>query len=497
MSQDVMIYVMNSTAIFGDFVILEMKKSESCNKCLDLEAELVKRKNMVEQDDKSCNNQNALEILEYFKNNDLKAQLQAKDTTICKLKEHIKSMRENNKEEKVKQEMDKIETIKIKLEHSVAKLLSENELLHKEIEHLKKIYKDQFDSIKKTRSLSKEHYESLIAQLNSKFMENADLKGQIQQKVFVITSLKNDLRKVKGKEIVKNAAQIPNAITIAPIMFKIDIEPLSHRLKNNRDAHEDYLKKTIENTDTIRRLVECARKQNPSEPLLDSACKFTKYVQELLVYVSQTCPRLKSSTSASRSQTTGNKENDRISQTPSSNMKNKVEVQLRRANLRSNKKNHVKDPNCDANVKHTMLNAISEIANNSESNHSWGSNATNVPSSSSLVNDSPMRVESINGKKYILVIVDDYSQFTWDKFLRSKDEAPDTIIKCIKNIQVRLNATVCNVKTDNRIEFVNQTLREFYVNVGISHQTSVARTPQQNDVVKRRNWILVEATRTM
>ncbi|GJY42251.1 retrovirus-related pol polyprotein from transposon TNT 1-94 [Tanacetum coccineum] len=99
----------------------------------------------------------------------------------------------------------------------------------------------------------------------------------------------------------------------------------------------------------------------------------------------------------------------------------------------------------------------------------------------------PMRVESINRKRYILVIVDDYSRFTWVRFLRSKDEAPDAIIKCIKNIQVRLNATVRNVRTDNGSEFVNQTLREFYENVSISHQTSVARTPQQNGVVERRN----------
>ncbi|GJV30089.1 retrovirus-related pol polyprotein from transposon TNT 1-94 [Tanacetum coccineum] len=89
----------------------------------------------------------------------------------------------------------------------------------------------------------------------------------------------------------------------------------------------------------------------------------------------------------------------------------------------------------------------------------------------------PMRVASINGKMYILVIVDDYSRFTWVRFLRTKDEALEAIIKCIKNIQVRLNATVRNVQTDNGTEFVNQTLREFYENVGISHQTSVARTP--------------------
>ncbi|GKC48101.1 retrovirus-related pol polyprotein from transposon TNT 1-94, partial [Tanacetum coccineum] len=81
----------------------------------------------------------------------------------------------------------------------------------------------------------------------------------------------------------------------------------------------------------------------------------------------------------------------------------------------------------------------------------------------------PMRVASINGKRYILVIVDDYSRFTWVRFLRTKDEAPEAIIKCMKNIQVRLNATVRNVRTDNRIEFVNQTLHEFYENVAISH----------------------------
>ncbi|GJY55003.1 integrase, catalytic region, zinc finger, CCHC-type containing protein [Tanacetum coccineum] len=121
---------------------------------------------------------------------------------------------------------------------------------------LPKIFKDQFDSIKKTHVRTKEHSESLIAQLNSKSVENADLKAQIQDKVFVITLLKNDLQKLKGKEIVENAAQIPIATTIAPGMFKLDIKPISHRLKNNKDAHEDYLKKTIENTDTIRRLVE-------------------------------------------------------------------------------------------------------------------------------------------------------------------------------------------------------------------------------------------------
>ncbi|GKA45020.1 retrovirus-related pol polyprotein from transposon TNT 1-94 [Tanacetum coccineum] len=109
----------------------------------------------------------------------------------------------------------------------------------------------------------------------------------------------------------------------------------------------------------------------------------------------------------------------------------------------------------------------------------------------------PMRVASVNGKKYILVIVDDYSRFTWVKCLRSKDEAPAFIINFLKMIQVRLKEIVRRIRTDNRTEFVNQTLREYYEKVGISHETSVARSPQQNGVVERQNRTLIKAARTM
>nr|GFB59111.1 putative ribonuclease H-like domain-containing protein [Tanacetum cinerariifolium] len=109
----------------------------------------------------------------------------------------------------------------------------------------------------------------------------------------------------------------------------------------------------------------------------------------------------------------------------------------------------------------------------------------------------PMRVESVNGKKYILVIVDDYSRFTWVKFLRSKDETSGFIIKFLKMIQVRLKISVFRIRTDNGTKFVNQTLRDYYEEVGISHETSVACSPQQNGVVERRNRTLIEAARTM
>nr|GEV16483.1 hypothetical protein [Tanacetum cinerariifolium] len=81
----------------------------------------------------------------------------------------------------------------------------------------------------------------------------------------------------------------------------------------------------------------------------------------------------------------------------------------------------------------------------------------------------PMRVASVNGKKYILVIVDDYSRFTY--------------VKCLR--------------PNNGIKFVNQTLREYYEKVDISHETSVAHSPQQNGVVERRNHTLIEAARTI
>ncbi|GKE30118.1 retrovirus-related pol polyprotein from transposon TNT 1-94 [Tanacetum coccineum] len=108
----------------------------------------------------------------------------------------------------------------------------------------------------------------------------------------------------------------------------------------------------------------------------------------------------------------------------------------------------------------------------------------------------PMKIQSINGRKYILVIVDDYSRFMWVKFLCSKDEVLEFVIKFLKMIQVRLNATVRNIRTDNGTEFVNQTLQTYYEDVRISHQSSVTRTPQQNDVVERRNQTLVKAART-
>nr|GEZ05332.1 hypothetical protein [Tanacetum cinerariifolium] len=109
----------------------------------------------------------------------------------------------------------------------------------------------------------------------------------------------------------------------------------------------------------------------------------------------------------------------------------------------------------------------------------------------------PMRVASINGKKYILVIVDDYSRYTWTLFLRSKDDTPEVLKDFLTMIQRNLQALVITVRTDRGIEFLNKTLNAFFKKEGIEHQTSTARTPEQNGVVERRNRTLVEDARTM
>nr|GEZ58641.1 hypothetical protein [Tanacetum cinerariifolium] len=104
---------------------------------------------------------------------------------------------------------------------------------------------------------------------------------------------------------------------------------------------------------------------------------------------------------------------------------------------------------------------------------------------------------SINGKRYVLVIVDDYSRYTWAHFLRSKDETPEVLIDFLRLVQRGLHAQVRIIRTDKGTKFLNKTLHAYFTTEGILHQTSVARTPEQNGAVERRNRTLVEAAQTM
>ncbi|GJU31627.1 retrovirus-related pol polyprotein from transposon TNT 1-94 [Tanacetum coccineum] len=497
----------------------------------------------------SGENLNAPTFNQLFEINELKAQSQEKDTVIRKLKERIKSLSGKDSMENVKKDIDEIESISIKLEHN--------------------------------------------------------LNAQLQEKVFAITALKNELRKLKRKNVVNTVVSKPNA-TLASGMFKINIEPISPRLKNNKDAHEVYIEKTIEYNDTLCGFVERARTQYPSEPLLESACMFTKHVYKLLVYASQTCPNSPKPSEKLVAVTSFNKDkrvrfaepvvqivlwylDSRCSKHMTRNrsqLMNFVSKFLGTVRFENNQVAKIMGYGdyqqgniiisrlyyvewlrhnlisvgqfCDAYLEVAFQKNTCFIRNLEGVDLLSGSRDTNLYTISldDMLNTSPicllskasktkswlwhrrlshlnfgtlnklakdglargipklkfqkdhlcstcalrkskksshqpkaedtnqeklhllhmdlcglMRVESINGKKYILVIVDDYSRFSWVKILRSKDEAPDAIIKCIKNIQVRLNATIRNVRTDNGTEFVNQTLHDFYKNVGISHQT--------------------------
>ena len=110
-----------------------------------------------------------------------------------------------------------------------------------------------------------------------------------------------------------------------------------------------------------------------------------------------------------------------------------------------------------------------------------------------------VNVLSISRNKYALVMVDDFSRYTWVEFMHSKYETPHIIIENIKKIekQAEDQNSVKRLRSDNGTEFRNATLSEFCKNKGIVKEFSAARTPQQNGVVQRKNRTLVETARTM
>ncbi|KAJ9541965.1 hypothetical protein OSB04_028471 [Centaurea solstitialis] len=109
----------------------------------------------------------------------------------------------------------------------------------------------------------------------------------------------------------------------------------------------------------------------------------------------------------------------------------------------------------------------------------------------------PVNVQSIGGKKYTLVIVDEYSRYTWVFFLRAKSDAPEEIILFVRKMERLNNLTVRSIRSDHGTEFKNSTLESFFEQKGISQNFSSVRTPQQNGVAERRNRTLIEAARSM
>nr|GEW62512.1 hypothetical protein [Tanacetum cinerariifolium] len=164
-----------------------------------------------------------------------------------------------------------------------------------------------YDSIKSTRIRSKEQCDDLINQVNLKSMEISDLNASLQEKVLVITALKDALR-----------------------------------LLNNRSAHSDYLKHTQEEAAILREIVEQGKSKNPLNAYLDYMC-------------------VKPSTGASGSQPSGNTKKDMIQQPPCSTQKNKVEAHPRTVKSSLKNKNYVVEPKRTAFVQHSKLHVNSEL----------------------------------------------------------------------------------------------------------------------------------------
>nr|GEW51535.1 retrovirus-related Pol polyprotein from transposon TNT 1-94 [Tanacetum cinerariifolium] len=414
-------------------------------------------------------------------------------------------------------------------------------------------YKQLYDSIKSSRIRSKEQCDDLIKQVNIKSAENFDLNASLQEKVLVITALKDTLRKLKGKAVVDEAVILH---PIDPELLKINVAPLALKLRNNRTTHYDYLNHTQEETTTLREIVKHERSLNPLNTSLDYVCKYTKRIQELLIIIRQTClcindlgdklmvvTPMNKPKSASGSQPSGNRKKDKIQETPSSAKKNKLEAYPKNVRTGLQNKKSVVNTKDIAYVQNSKLNVNSYLqcvtcngwlfsdnydsyvlefinsvnarvksksakkplkrkvwkptgkvlqiilwyldsgcskqmtrdrsqltnfvnkflglvrglpklkfkkdnfcyacamGKSNKKSHKPKSEDTNQEKLYLLHMDlcGPIRVESVNGKKYILVIVDNYSRFTWVKCLRSKDEAPEFIIKFLKMIQVGIS----------------------------------------------------------
>ncbi|KAK1670951.1 hypothetical protein QYE76_059110 [Lolium multiflorum] len=109
----------------------------------------------------------------------------------------------------------------------------------------------------------------------------------------------------------------------------------------------------------------------------------------------------------------------------------------------------------------------------------------------------PSHYDTLGGSKYGLVIVDDYSRYSWVFLLKSKDETHREFITFAKKAQRMYESEIKAIRTDNGTEFKNYTMQEFVDDEGIKHEFSAPYTPQQNGVVERKNRTIIEMARTM
>jgi transposase InsO family protein len=109
----------------------------------------------------------------------------------------------------------------------------------------------------------------------------------------------------------------------------------------------------------------------------------------------------------------------------------------------------------------------------------------------------PIAYISIGGSKYCLVIVDDYSRFTWVFFLHEKSQTQETLKGFLRRAQNEFGLRIKKIRSDNMTEFKNSQIEGFLEEEGIKHEFFSPYTPQQNGVVERKNRTLLDMARTM
>ncbi|GJS23985.1 retrovirus-related pol polyprotein from transposon TNT 1-94 [Tanacetum coccineum] len=416
------------------------------------------------QRDNSVSNQRAPSFDQLFELNELKAQSQEKDTVIKKLKKRIKTLSGKMNEDKIKKDLEEIETINIELDHRVSKLIAENK-------HLKQTYKQLYDSIKPARIRSKEQYLSLSG--NTK-------KDKIQQTPSSTQKNKVEAHPRKVKSSLKNKDCVVQPKGTAHVQHsKLNANPELKCVKCN----EKFKRKVWKPTGKVfTNIGYIWRPTGRTFTIVGNACPLTRITTTAEVPLRK--PTALENETPKPVVTLVYSRKPRKSQNIMFQFANHV-----LKSLSSKLFSSILDSYCSrhmngevASVTNFVISfwVLSNSGNdhigikNTKKPHKPKSEDTNQEKLYLLHMDlcGPMCVASVNGKKYILVIVDDYSRFTWVKCLRSKDEAPDFIIKFLKMIQVRLKTHVRRIRTDNGTEF-------------------------QNGVVERRNRTLIEAARTM
>ena len=109
----------------------------------------------------------------------------------------------------------------------------------------------------------------------------------------------------------------------------------------------------------------------------------------------------------------------------------------------------------------------------------------------------PARVQSLSGKKYILVVVDDFTRYTWVMILKDKAKAPKKMIHLCKKLQVEKDTLIARIRSDHGREFENTKLAIFCNDQGTHQEFSSPKTPQQNGIVERKNRVVQEMARVM